>query len=114
MNPQTPSSPVIPVQTVPVATPPSAQEIGMPTVPPQPVSKKSNAILIVGAFAVVALLIGIGIFLYSKVSKDNPELNQTTAQIQDTVNTVSTDIQNLVIEDVSADFAEVDSELSQL
>lgn len=109
------------VAATPVTPPPAAQPSPVPqphpTVEAAPAAPKSNSSkmwIIIAAFVIVAILIGVGIMMYSQVSQNNPDLNQVSTQMKDSVNELSTEVSNVVIEDVSADFTEVDSELSGL
>lgn len=117
-NPPAPEQPQVGVaqpiaSNVPQAAPAVAGQTGGVNVPPMH-NNKGKIWIIVAAFLVVSILIAVGIVMYSKVSKNNPELTNTSSAIQETVNTLSTEIQGVVIDDVSADFTEVDSELSNL
>ncbi len=121
-TPTNPPVPTPPAEAVPPAV--AAASAPNPNAPIQPdptitstanpTSHKSKAWLIIIAFMVVALLIGFGIFMYMQVSQNNPELNQVSSQVEDSVKSLSDEVKNVVIDDVSADFEEVDSELSDL
>lgn len=103
--PQTPMPEAPQMSNVPLGTPPS--------------SGKNMMMIIVLAFVVVAVLVAAGIYMYMRVSKNNPDLSKTSNATQQgapdpALTSADTDIQNLVVPDVSADFSDVDNDLKTL
>lgn len=70
--------------------------------------------MILGAFIVVALLIGVGIMMYMQSGQGTPEAQPNSGALMDSVKSISTEFDGIKIEDVSADFKEIDADLSSL
>lgn len=112
-NPVVP--PVVPpaANPTPVAPQPVAPQVIPPTLPSSGGSKKM--LMMVGlAFVVVVVLVGLGIFMYTRAQKSNPELQDVTGQNAQTLNNLSTDLKNVEIASPEAGFSTVDSDLNSL
>jgi hypothetical protein len=119
-NPVPPQAPEIP-QPAPVVPPAQPQPEGLPANLPPAVENNSSGghkkmFMILGiVFVVVAILIGAGFYMYTQVSKNNPDLSeQPPSQEEQSLNTLNSDINTVNIEDIDSDFSDVDKELNQL
>jgi cell division protein FtsL len=77
-------------------------------------SSKGMLLVIVAAFLVVAVLVGVGIYTYMTMRETNPAFHQVSENIQQSLDSAANDISGITDTDVNADFSEVDKELNQL
>jgi hypothetical protein len=77
-------------------------------------SSKGTLWVIVAAFIVVAVLVGAGIYMYMMARSTNPDFQQISQNVQESLDSAATDLEGVQVTDVSADFAEVDKELNDL
>lgn len=107
-----------PVPLVANTPTPATNPVPDPIAPPVPQSEtsssKSMMWVIVAAFILVAVLVGAGIYMYMMARETNPEFQQISQNIQESLDSAANDLAGVQDNDVSADFAEVDKELSQL
>ena len=113
-----------PVPTPP--TPSAAMPVENTTVPAAPVagptvmqspngnSSKSMMMVILAAFVVVAILVGVGIYMYTQVKEANPAFQQISQSAQESLTSAETDLSGVQEDNLEADFADVDKDLSSL
>lgn len=118
------ADPIIP----PVVTPPtnpvvSPQENTTVNTTPAPAaviqtsggnSSKSMLLVILAAFIVVAILVGVGIYMYTQVKEANPVYQQISQSTQESLTSAENDLAGVKEDNVEADFAEVDKDLNSL
>lgn len=117
-DPVTPSSQTPPadqpITLNPTPTPADTAAPGPVTVQTAQGSSKSMLWVIIAAFIVVAILVGVGIFMYTQMRETNPAFQQVSEQVQSSLDSAANDLSGVQIDDVSADFSEVDKELNSL
>lgn len=101
-----------PQENTTVSTP-----VAAPTVmqaPSSTGSSKSMMLVILAAFIVVAILVGVGIYMYTQVKEANPAFQQISQSAQESLTSAENDLSGVREENVEADFADVDKDLSSL
>jgi flagellar basal body-associated protein FliL len=102
----------------PVSTTPQTPQVGVPlsqTPQTESGSSKSMFWVILAAFIVVAILVGAGIYMYMMARQTNPEFQQISQNVQESLDSVANDLTGVQAEeDVTKDFADVDKDLNSL
>jgi hypothetical protein len=133
-TPTPPNQPTTPDANAPVAPPPvdpgavatpasvapapggsqpaAASQVASSQTPSSGGSKKLW--IIIAAFIVVAVLVALGLMMFMSTQQPQNGTSDASNQIQETLNSVSTDLEGVVVDDVSADFKAVDDDLLSL
>lgn len=117
--PQTPVQSADIVSPLSTTQPSGAAPLGMPpistqAVPPAGGSKK-GLMLIVLAFAVVAILLAVGGYIYMSAQNSSAtKSSEQSSQVTQSLNNLSTEVSNQTIEPIDSDFSGVDQDLKSL
>ena len=112
-----------PITTTPISTPPpipvapavpSVTQAPVTAPPPTGGSSKGMIWVILAAFLVVAAMVGVGIYMYTRVKDSNPAFQQISQSTQESLTSAENDLSGATETDVSADFTDIDKELNNL
>lgn len=99
---------------VPPVAPQPVPPVTPLVVPPASGGSKKMLMIVVLAFVAVAILLGIGIFMYTRSQQTSTQQSAADSQSTQVLNNLSTDINNVDIASPESDFTTVDSELNSL